>query len=84
MDFKFLTFGVCPSLSPILSAFLLNGRSPLHALLSYVTFSLLLFYLTIELLDLNVTNNNGQQGDFWMAGTSILGNLIIVVTVGHN
>ena len=43
--------------------------------------SLLLFYLTIELLDLNVTNNNGQQGDFWMAGTSILGNLIIVVTV---
>jgi len=46
-----------------------------------IVHSLLLFYLTVELLDLNVTNENGQQGDFWAAGTAILGNLIMVVTI---
>jgi hypothetical protein len=42
--------------------------------------SLILFYLTIELLDLNLANLDGQQSDFWAAGTSVLSNLIITVT----
>ena len=45
-----------------------------------ISHSLTLFYISIELLDTNVSNELGQESDFWSAGTSILGNLIITVT----
>jgi len=48
--------------------------------LGSIVHSVVLYYVTVYSMDLNVTGEGGRQTGLWGAGTTVLSNVIIVVT----